>query len=210
MLPKESQHTQRRAIEAQKHILTSHPHLTQVVEAVGLQKMPEIGVQPIPQAMAKIIVSQMLSGSVAKVIYGRIENALQEGENAWQLDEKTLLQCGLSRRKVRTLREFGCRWDEDRATVERWPMLEYEDLVRSVTDIWGLGEWSASMLAIFHFGNEDVFPIADGSLTRAMKMFAETQAQEAIDHTRCAPFRSFLALYLWAALDTGYFSKQGS
>ena len=70
-----------------------------------------------------------------------------------------------------------------------------------------MGDWTASILALFYVGHEDVFPAGDGSLQRAItalqRIGTKRSRRYKFDPERAQPFRSYLALYLWQALDTG-------
>ena len=87
--------------------------------------------------------------------------------------------------------------------------MEWNTLCESVCGFWGMSEWTASILAIFHFGHEDVYPNGDGSLRRAEKLVSMMRFDDdyRIRSDLAAPYRSYLALYLWKALDEGYLSK---
>jgi len=64
---------------------------------------------------------------------------------------------------------------------------------------WGLSNWSASILAIFYFGFEDVYPENDGSIRRVTRLLE--QKGITFDPEQASPYRSYLALYLWEILD---------
>ncbi|MGB4913689.1 MAG: hypothetical protein WBO95_16480 [Candidatus Dechloromonas phosphoritropha] len=189
---------------AYTHILTLMPELRGLFEAVGVQEMPTPDRTNIPSALSKIVVGQMLSGSVADVIYRRVEKRIEECnvQFAWELPSQILIECGLSRRKIRTLQEFGESYRRDPESVKSWRALPFDMLKSAVSSYWGLGEWSAAMLAIFHLGHVDVFPVSDGSLFRAIDMLKK--AGVIVRPDLATPYRSYLCLYLWAGLDRRY------
>ena len=55
------------------------------------------------------------------------------------------------------------------------------------------------MLAIFYFGFEDVYPLNDGSIKRVTNLLEQRGIK--FEPEKAAPYRSYLALYLWAILD---------
>jgi DNA-3-methyladenine glycosylase II len=74
-----------------------------------------------------------------------------------------------------------------------------------------MGNWTASIISLFYIGHEDVFPSADGSLRRAMAILDRTKRgkrKKPFDPDRAAPYRSYLALYLWHALDSGLLKQK--
>lgn len=110
-----------------EHLRAAYPLLCRLLEQVG--PLPALVAQPLPvaEAVTKIVVGQMLSRAAADTIYDRLvafrhRNGLQ---GCWQLAEVDLLGCGLSRRKVRTVREFAGCYERDPAYFEAWRELDY-------------------------------------------------------------------------------------
>lgn len=68
---------------------------------------------------------------------------------------------------------------------------------------WGLSDWTAEMLAIFHFGHGDVFPSADGTIKRAVGL-VRNHIDPDSDPELARPHRTTLAHALWASIDCGY------
>ena len=90
-------------------------------------------------------------------------------------------------------------WQQSREKMQQWPLLDCDDLLREVQQIKGVGPWSASILAMFHFAHEDLFPIQDSSLRKAIALLKERDV--IIIPERATPYRSYLACYLWQLLD---------
>jgi DNA-3-methyladenine glycosylase II len=200
----------RRAILAASHISRAIPPLQPIIAKTGVIPVPPPTAADLGDAVSAIVVGQMLSRKAADHIMTRVraEIARKSLSHAWQLSALTLRRCGLSKRKIRTLGEFGYAHDKDPLLEQRWRALDYPNLQISVAQIWGLGGWSAAMLAIFHFGLEDVFPDSDGSIARAVSLLSmptnlADPSEGTFDAELAAPFRTYLSLYLWAALDRG-------
>lgn len=200
----------RRAILAASYISRAIPSLQPIIAKTGVLQVPSPTAANLGDAVSSIVVGQMLSRKAADHIMTRVraEIAHRALSQAWQLPALALRRCGLSNRKIRTLGEFGYVYDHDRMLERRWRALDYLSLQTSVAQIWGLGGWSAAMLAIFHYGLEDVFPDSDGSIARAVSLLSMTanladSSAHAFDAELAAPFRTYLSLYLWAALDRG-------
>jgi DNA-3-methyladenine glycosylase II len=79
-------------------------------------------------------------------------------------------------------------------------------VLREVTAVKGLGEWTGHMFLIFHLGRPDVLPVGDLGVRRAIERaygFEEMPSREEMERLgeRWAPYRSLAALYLWESLD---------
>lgn len=200
------------AVDAHDFLKRKYPNLEPFFTAIGVIQLPTIPEYAIDVAVTRIVIGQLLSGKAAATIARRVEAAVLDSAvpYSWRLDGEALRQCGLSARKVRTLREFGMRYETDKTSVEAWQHLAYEALRKEVGQIWGMSDWSASMLAIFYFGNSDVYPEADGSLARALEYLKSefVKGRRRFDPHSCSPYRSYLALYLWRSLDCGFWRQQ--
>lgn len=191
----------------QRHLIQSYPQIQHVFLSTGV--IPKIEPRPLrlEEAVVRVVVGQMLSAAAAKTIYSRMEAAtLDAGVNAtFRLSDDALRACGLSRAKSRTVREFGAALDRDPQLLEDWNRLSSDEVMAKVKSFWGMSDWTASIIAIFYLGHEDVFPSGDGSLNRALALLEDTlpRRSKRIDPDAARPYRSYLALYLWRALDEG-------
>ncbi|WP_114416162.1 DNA-3-methyladenine glycosylase family protein [Marinospirillum perlucidum] len=195
-----------------EHLLAAYPRLSNLLQKVPAFEALEPQAIPIPEAITKIVVGQMLSRTAADAIYHRLtqkRTACQQ-EGAWQLSEADLLGCGLSRRKVRTIREFADFYERDQFKVESWRNLDHEQLRAVVSEHWGLSHWSADMLAIFHFAMPDVFPENDGAIIRVRQTLEKHYLTGPLEPEFARPYRTSLARYMWALLDRKILSTAGS
>jgi DNA-3-methyladenine glycosylase II len=150
----------------------------------------------------------MLSSHAAKTIYERVASAARKHghKGSWQLDSTMLRECGVSGSKARTIAEFGAAYDREPGRYEGWCKLTVDDLFSEVRACWGMSDWSASMLGIFYFAHEDIFPHSDGSIQRAAELLRKAgyirgRSKRAFVPEVAAPYRSYLALYMWRMLD---------
>lgn len=174
-------------------------------EAVGPVSLPACSAVHLPEAIVTIVTGQMLSNAAAAAINKRLFEASRQcgADELFEIPEEHLLGCGLSRRKVRSIKEFGEAYRASPDAYRRWADLCYDDLKTEVCRHWGLSSWTTDMLAIFHFGHEDVFPRADGTIKRAVEL-VETHLDPEFDPDLATPHRTTLARSLWASIDTGY------
>lgn len=197
--------------DALTHLSLKLPHLREMFSQLSPVELPTKQEVEIPLAVTEIIVSQMLSGPSADVIFSRlIAKAIGTGNSKpWHLTEKEIMECGISRRKAFAIINFGTAFDSDPARFSDWPTLAHESLVREVSGFWGLSRWSADILGLSYFGNPDVFPASDGTLVRAIKAAcANTEVgAEEWDIYGASPYRSLLARYLWKSIDTGFWQQ---
>lgn len=153
-------------------------------------------------AISKITIGQMLSRKAANTIIHRAETlAAKEGKyEIALLSKQKIRSCGISSSKAKAIKLFAEQYFNDVNRYENWRNLEKRArLFAEVNNHWGLSHWPASMLAIFYFGFEDVYPVNDGSIKRITSLL--DQKGITFEPEKAAPYRSYLALYLWEMLD---------
>lgn len=187
-----------------------YPHLAELLMQLPRLEAPQVYSGPVAEAVTRIVIGQMLSGSASATIYERVRTARDRAglAGSWQLSQADLLAAGLSARKVKTVRAFGERYDDITDEIEAWRYLSYQELRREVEACWGLSRWSSDMLAIFYFGHQDVFPETDGTIMRALGMLRSRFPGHEVDPELVRPYRTFLALAFWSLVDTGLLSDR--
>lgn len=195
------------AVGIQNLILLTHPSLKKYIETIDV--IPELESRKVcvVEAITDITIGQMLSRSAAKTIILRAKK-LAKSKNVTfvaDLNHSDLVGCGISNRKSKTISAFYDHYKKNRSEVENWRNIKPEKLFSEVNKHWGLSNWSASMLSIFYFGMENVFPYEDGSIKRVTRALCNIGIEVQPDHV--SPYQSYLALYLWAILDKKLLEK---
>jgi DNA-3-methyladenine glycosylase II len=185
-----------------KHrLIASHPFLSNYLSC--LPKIQPLEPQDITvlDAISKIVIGQMLSRKASSTIIHRAESlTAKEGKSEIALlSEEEMRSCGISGFKAKAIKLFAEQYFNDVDRYENWRNLDSAKLFEEVNKHWGLSHWSASMLAIFYFGFEDVYPLNDGSIKRITGLLE--QKGITFEPEKAAPYRSYLALYLWEILD---------
>jgi DNA-3-methyladenine glycosylase II len=161
-------------------------------------------------ALLRSIVGQQLSTKAARSIYGRVVElfggSTPTPQELLDADPLALRAAGLSGAKVRYVRSLAEHVLSGELELERLPSLGDEEVMREVTAVKGLGEWTGHMFLIFHLGRPDVLPVGDLGVRRAVERaygFEELPSREELERLgeRWAPYRSLAALYLWESLD---------
>lgn len=181
------------------HILSIAPQLKPILDQCATIPRIKSKNDNVLDAVIKAVVGQMLSLAAANTIYNRINIARKADHSYTGLKEAELRACGVSQRKALTIIKFAELYSRDPQRFLNWENLSYDELRKEVNQIWGISDWTASMLAIFTFGLEDVFPERDGTIKRAIDRLEARGVVLVPDEF--SPYRSYLALYLWAMID---------
>ena len=164
--------------------------------------------------LAASIVSQQLSVKAASTIWGRFE-ALGPvtPETVLGHAEETLRGVGLSGAKARYVRDLATHVVDGRLDLVALDELDDEAVIEVVTQVKGIGRWTAEMYLIFALGRPDVLAIDDLGLRRAGGWLLglerpATREELAEAGLRWSPHRSTASRYLWASLDNGPAEKR--
>jgi len=180
--------------------------LEAAMEAVGPREFPDRSDQPPARFLARTIVGQQLSTSAARSIWARVEAAAEASAagvpglfRAERADE--LRACGLSRNKVLALQGIRDAHEAGRLERERLLALDHAALSRDLLALRGVGQWTCDMMALFYCGCADVWPEQDVTVRKTFGRLIGTRRKPAKWAARFAPYRSWLALYMWAVVD---------
>ncbi|RDI72878.1 DNA-3-methyladenine glycosylase family protein [Halopelagius longus] len=147
------------------------------------------------------IINQQLSTASAKAIRKRVFALLGDVTPATILaaDTDELREAGLSRTKVEYLRNAAEAFRERDFTREALAEYTDEEVIDALTEIKGIGEWSAHMYLIFTLGREDVLPLGDLAVRRGIEELygAADRAEMREIAESWRPYRSYGTLYVW-------------
>ncbi len=158
--------------------------------------------------LARSIVGQQISVKAADAVWARF--LAQVGEVSpdcvLELGEAGLTGCGLSKRKIEYLCDLAGHFSSGRLDPLAWTSLDDETVIAELTEVRGIGRWTAEMFLIFNQMRPDVFPLDDIGLQRAVseRYFAGEKPSRRTLATfgeRWRPWRSVATWYLWRSLD---------
>ncbi len=190
-----------------KFLSKKDPQLGKIISQVGI-----IQLKP-PRAhfesLINSIVSQQLSTKAAATIHKRFSQAI-ENEITPQKILSTPLDilrgAGLSGQKAKYMAALAEAFIENTDAYERIHELPDEEVIKLLTEIKGIGVWTAQMFMMFNLLREDIFPIGDLGIRKSMeKHFYGSEKQEhqiLIERAELwAPYRTVACFYLWRGLD---------
>ena len=158
--------------------------------------------------LARSIVGQQISVKAADAVWGRFVAAVGDVSPAAVLaaGEAGLAGCGLSQRKREYVRDLAAHFASGRLDPADWVAMDDEAVIVALTEVRGIGRWTAEMFLIFNQLRPDVFPLDDLGLQRAIheRYFAgEKQPRKVLAAIgeRWRPWRSVATWYLWRSLD---------
>lgn len=175
---------------------------------------PDIGPGPSAQdrfrALAASIAHQQLAGKAAASIWSRVLDAVGSPftpERVLAAGPTSLRAAGLSSAKVAAILDLATRVADGSVRLDRIARLDDDDVVAHLTQVRGIGPWTAHMFLLFHLRRLDVWPVGDlgvrTGLARAHgwdDVPTERRMHELGDPY--GPYRSVVAWWCWREVDT--------
>jgi DNA-3-methyladenine glycosylase II len=157
--------------------------------------------------LAQTVVEQQLSYKAAKSIWNKIKTS-SEGRNIKLIDYfdskyvAHIRKDGLSENKIKAI--LGAKEAVNGGEITLKGLSEMNDIEfkASITGLWGFGDWSAEMIAIFYLGRTNVWSEKDLILNKGINQICEQceltphELLEIVD-----PYQSYLALHIWRYKD---------
>jgi DNA-3-methyladenine glycosylase II len=189
------------------HLKKSDPVMSAVIERVGPFRM-EYG-EPTFHSLAEAIVYQQLNGKAAVTIFKRFTDAAGDPvttEGILKMTEQQMRAVGLSKQKSSYLRDLAEKTKAGLLEFDRLPDLPDDEVIEHLTQVKGIGVWTAQMFLIFTLRRPDVLPTGDYGVQVAIKKhYRKRKLPKPKDMEKIAkpwsPYRSIACWYLWRSLD---------
>lgn len=158
--------------------------------------------------LVRSIVGQQISVKAADSVWSRLSSSLPEmsPDAVLRMAPDALRSCGLSARKVEYISDLAGHFVAGRIHVDTWPEMADAEIIDELTDVRGIGEWTAQMFLMFNLLRPDVLPLDDIGLQKAAALHyfsgqrpTRRQLTELGESWR--PWRSVATWYLWRSLD---------
>lgn len=161
-------------------------------------------------AVMRSIVYQQLSGAAAATIHGRVL-ALFGGEEPspralLRMTDARLRAAGLSGQKTAYVKNLAAHAATRGFPMERLHELDDAAVIETLTQVKGVGRWTAQIFLMFRLGRPDVLPELDlgiqKGIQRAFGLRRLPTPQQVVKRgAPWAPYRTIASWYLWRLLD---------
>ncbi len=193
--------------KAVNHLKKSDPILSAIIARVGACRM-EFGA-PVFHSLAEAIVYQQLNGKAAVIIFKRFAAVAGDPvtpEGILKLTDAQLRAVGLSKQKSSYLKDMAARAARGELDFTQLPDMTDEEVIKHLTQVKGVGVWTAHMFLMFTLKRPNVLPVGDYGIQMAMKKHYKKRKMpkpEVMAKIAKAwePYRSVACWYLWRSLD---------
>ena len=183
-----------------------------------MKRLPPFPDLPVPSlrgphfhVLARSIIYQQLATKAAATIYGRVRG-LSSGprfptpEQMLTFSDERLRASGLSRNKTKAVQDLAERIVSGKLRLRGIARHDDEEIIRRLTTVWGIGEWTAQMFLIFKLGRLDIMPSGDLGVREGLRVLDGLDGRPApgalLDRAEVwRPLCSVAAWFLWRLSD---------
>lgn len=158
--------------------------------------------------LVESIISQQLATRAAEVIFRRFKDLYPTFPTAAEVlatKKSKLRSVGLSSMKIEYLKDLARHVDQGKIRLRTISKMTDEEVVSHLTQVKGIGRWTAEMFLIFSLNRQDVLPVHDLGLQKGVQMafsLDELPKPSEVEKigARWKPYRSIATWYLWKSL----------
>ncbi|MDE1826648.1 MAG: DNA-3-methyladenine glycosylase 2 family protein [Thaumarchaeota archaeon] len=158
--------------------------------------------------LVESIVSQQLATRAADVIFSRFKALYPKFPTASDIlatKKSKLRSVGLSSMKIEYIKDLAKNVDQGKIKMRALSKMSDEEVILHLTQVKGIGRWTAEMFLIFSLGRQDVLPVHDLGLRKGVQRafsLAELPEPSEVERLgkRWGPYRSVATWYLWKSL----------
>jgi 3-methyladenine DNA glycosylase/8-oxoguanine DNA glycosylase len=195
-----------------RHLKKQDPVLRSVIERVGACGLHLESESDQFGALVDAIIYQQLAYKAAQTISRRFRQIYsRDGNEAGKLPSpeelrrtpiRKLRAAGLSRQKIGYLRDLARKAADGTVALDGFAALTDEAVIENVTQVKGIGRWTAEMFLIFSLNRPDVLPVDDLGLQYGFKVAFRMRALPSAKTMQklgeaWRPYRSIATWYLW-------------
>ena len=160
-------------------------------------------------SLCKSIIGQQISVAAANSVFSKFKKNCKgkiTAKNVNKLSSQTLKKCGLSRQKVRGIKDLAKKIITKEFKPHLIKKMNDEEAIEYLSDLRQIGRWSAEMILLFTFNRSNIWPLQDIGLLRAIsnnykkKYFPPRTFLKKL-YKKFTPYCSVATWYLWRSID---------
>jgi len=197
---------------ALKHLAAVDPVMRRLIREIGPCKLDHEPWRPPFQSLVQAVAHQQLNGTAAGNILARFKKLFPgrrfpKPEDLAKVTDEQIRACGFSFAKIRAIRDITEKTLSGVVPTPRQIVkLSDAEIIERLTEVRGVGRWTAEMLLIFQLGRPDVLPVDDFGVRNGFRIAYKKRALPKPKDLlkfgeRWRPHATTAAWYLWRAVD---------
>ena len=188
-------------------VLKKDPKLARIIKVVGKYQITTTSNHY--ESLVEAIITQQLAGSAAKAISKRFRSLygkkFPKPADVLETSDSKLRKTGLSGMKVKYIKDLSKNIESKKLKLRSLYKLSDDEIIEQLTQVKGIGRWTAEMFLIFSLGRMDVLPVGDLGLKKGVQLLnssAKLPTPDEIEELaeKWRPYRTVATWYLWKSL----------
>lgn len=193
---------------AVRYLKAADPVLASIIRNVGPCRLPapRPGPKAVFESLVMSILYQQLTAKSAGAIHHKFKALYPRypgPEDILATPDRALRGAGVSPQKAGYLKDLSAKVARGSVNFRGLTRLSDEEVIEALTQIRGVGRWTAEMVLMFTLGRPDVLPVGDYGLQKAIR---EAYGLRGLPKPKkmlalgapWRPWRSVASWYLWA------------
>ncbi len=160
-------------------------------------------------SLCKSIIGQQISVAAANSVFLKFKKSCKgkiNAKNVNKLSFQNLKKCGLSRQKVRGIKDLAKKIIMKEFKPHLIKKMSDEEAIEYLSNLRQIGRWSAEMILLFTFNRSNIWPLQDIGLLRAIsnnykKKYLPPKTFLNKLYKKFTPYCSVATWYLWRSID---------
>jgi DNA-3-methyladenine glycosylase II len=161
------------------------------------------------KSLVEAIITQQLSGKAAESISNKFKKLFGKfptPAEVLEMSDARLRSTGLSRMKIEYIKDLSKRIESAELKMTLLKKMPDDEVVLHLTQVKGIGRWTAEMFLIFSLGRPDVLPVGDLGLKKGIqRLYSMPDLPEEEEIEKLAekwrPYRTVATWYIWKSLN---------
>jgi 3-methyladenine DNA glycosylase/8-oxoguanine DNA glycosylase len=198
---------------AVRHLKAADPVMARVIARVGPCRLDPAQRPDVFHALVRAIIYQQLNGSAAGSIYRKFKGLyprkrFPNAADIRKTPDGAIRGAGISPQKLSYLRDLSAKMEDGTLKLRRLHLMDDEAVVEHLTQVHGVGRWTAEMVLMFTLGRPDVLPVDDYGFKRAVQIAYKMRGPPKPERLEklaepWRPYRTVATWYMWQSLSTG-------
>lgn len=167
------------------------------------------------KCIVKYIIGQQISDKARETIWQRVCSALKNEvtpEKIIEINDNELRKVGLSERKINYIKILASAVISEDIKFYDFKKLTNEEIIKKLTALKGIGQWTAEMYLIFSLGRENVFSKGDGTIRRTIQWMYDLKKLPSPEilikyFSSWTQYATIVSSYLWKSIELGLVQK---
>lgn len=194
--------------EKVKYLITTDDKLGKLIKYINKTELiiEEDGFK----CIVKYIIGQQISDKARETIWQRVCAILKNitPENILAINDNELRKVGLSERKINYIKILASAVISEDINFYDFKGLTNEEIIKKLTALKGIGQWTAEMYLIFSLGRENVLSKGDGTIRRTIQWMYDLEKLPSSEillkyFSSWTQYATIVSSYLWKSIELG-------